>query len=171
MPLATTWPLALGALVCAVSVLRGRPRTALAALSAAWFLASATILVAAQAAQGLFSAKEVALVLRRQLAGAGDLARAPGEVPIFAVQSYQQSLPFYLQRSVVLVDYRDEFDLGLTEDPQRGIATLQQFSRVWLSLSDGLAVMPAVTRDRLSAMGLPMREIARFPERVIISRR
>ena len=26
-------------------------------------------------------------------------------------------------------------------------------------------------QDRLSALGLPMREIARFPERVIVSRR
>jgi len=162
--------LGLGALVCAASVLRGRPRTALCALSAAWFLASGTILVAAQAAQGLFSAKDVAQVLRRQ-AAVVDLARAPSDVPIFAVQSYQQSLPFYLQRPVVLVDYRDEFDLGLTEDPQRGIATLQQFAQVWLTLSEGFAVMPPATRDRLSALGLPMREIARLPERVIISRR
>jgi 4-amino-4-deoxy-L-arabinose transferase-like glycosyltransferase len=162
--------LALGALVCTVSVLRGRPRTALAALSAAWFLVSGTILVAAQAAQGLFSAKDLALALRRQ-AAAADLARVPADVPIFAVQSYQQSLPFYMQRPVVLVDYRDEFDLGLTEDPQLGIATLQQFARIWLPLNDGFAVMRPATRDRLSALGLPMREIARFPEQVIISRR
>jgi 4-amino-4-deoxy-L-arabinose transferase-like glycosyltransferase len=162
--------LALGALVCTVSALRGRPRTALAALSAAWFLVSGTILVGAQAAQSLFSAKDVALALRLRAAATG-LLSVPAGVPVFAVQSYQQSLPFYLQRPVVLVDYRDEFDLGLTEDPQRGIATLQQFARVWLPLGDGFAVMRPATRDRLSALGLPMREIARFPERVIISRR
>jgi hypothetical protein len=72
---------------------------------------------------------------------------------------------------VVLVDYRDEFDLGLTEDPERGIATLQQFAEVWLPLRRGFAVMPPGTRDKLSALGLPMREIAHFPDRVIISRR
>jgi 4-amino-4-deoxy-L-arabinose transferase-like glycosyltransferase len=153
-----------GALTCAAYALRSRPGAALAALSVAWFAAAATILVAAGAAQGLFSARDVALALRRQ--GAADPA-----IPLFAVQSYDQSLPFYLQRPVTLVDYRDEFDFGLTSDPQRGIATLRQFAQVWLPMSRGFAVMPPATRDRLSASGVPMREIASFPERVIVSRR
>jgi 4-amino-4-deoxy-L-arabinose transferase-like glycosyltransferase len=161
--------LALGALTCGTCALRGRPRAALVALCGAWFLASGTILVAADAAQGLFSARDAALELRRQTT-----AVAPGissDVPIYAVQSYQQSLPFYLRRPVVLVDYRDEFDLGLTLDPERGIATLQQFSRVWLPLSDGFAIMSPGTLSRLTSLGMPMREIAHFPDRVIVSRR
>jgi Aminoarabinose transferase C-terminal domain len=70
-----------------------------------------------------------------------------------------------------LVDYRDEFDLGLSEDPARGIATLRQFADVWQPLRTGFAVMTPGVRDKLRALGLPMREIARFPDRVIISRR
>ena len=162
--------LALGALICAVCAMQGRPRAALAALCTAWFLASGSILIGADAAQALFSAKDVALVLRRQAAASDPLADVTG-VPLFAVQSYQQSLPFYLQRPVILVDYRDEFDLGLTEDPGRGIATLQQFAGVWLPLPRGFAVMSSGTRDRLSALGVPMHQIAQFPGRVIISRR
>jgi 4-amino-4-deoxy-L-arabinose transferase-like glycosyltransferase len=167
---ATIVLLALGALVGFVCAGRGRPRMALTALSVAWFLSAGSILVAADAAQALFSAKDIALALRRQAAPDGP-GGVPADVPIFAVQSYQQSLPFYLRCPVVLVDYRDEFDLGLTEDPERGIATLQQFAEVWLPLRRGFAVMPPGTRDKLSALGLPMREIAHFPDRVIISRR
>ena len=95
----------------------------------------------------------------------------PADVPIFAVQSYQQSLPFYLRRPVVLVDYRDEFDLGLTRGPaarHRDSAAIR--GRV-AAAPQRFAVMPPGTRDKLSALGLPMREIARFPDRVIISRR
>jgi 4-amino-4-deoxy-L-arabinose transferase-like glycosyltransferase len=158
--------LAAGALIPAVCVLRGRPLAALASLCVSWFLASGTILVAGNAAQTRFSAKEVARALRLQ-AGAAGVAR----VPIFAVQSYQQSLVFYLQRPVILVDYRDEFDLGLTQNPDRGIATLRQFAEVWLHLSQGFAVMPPSARDRLSALGVPIHEIAHFPDRVILSRR
>jgi 4-amino-4-deoxy-L-arabinose transferase-like glycosyltransferase len=166
----------LGALLCAVCVLRGLRRAALACLCVAWFLATGSILVAADAAQALFSAKDVALAVRRAAAGApeGDLqGAAAGDlagVPIFAVQSYQQSLPFYLQRPVILVDYRDEFELGLTLDPRRGIATLRQFAEVWLPLNRAYAVMRPQTRDRLTVLGVPMREIARFPERVLVSR-
>jgi hypothetical protein len=72
---------------------------------------------------------------------------------------------------VVLVDHRDEFDLGLTLDPTRGVATLQEFSGRWRALRDGFAVMPPGTQDRLLAASLPMREIARFPTGVLISRR
>jgi 4-amino-4-deoxy-L-arabinose transferase-like glycosyltransferase len=193
---------AAGALICAGCVLRGKPMAALAGLCIAWFLATATILVAANAAQSLYSGKELASALRREIAVGGAagaaaagsaavrtgvpvavpaaaptgvpaaaLTGAPAAVPIFAVQTYQQSWPFYLQRPVVLVGYRDEFDFGLTQDPRRGIATLKQFAEVWLPLSGGYAVMGPSTRDRLSAAGVPMREIARFPERVVVSRR
>jgi 4-amino-4-deoxy-L-arabinose transferase-like glycosyltransferase len=169
---------ALGALICAVCVLRGRLLAALAGLCVAWFLAIATILVAADAAQSLYSGKDLAMALRREIAVAGPTGvpaaaptGVPTRVPIFAVQMYQQSWPFYLQQPVVLVGYRDEFDFGLTQDPQRGIATLRQFAEVWQPLSRGFAIMRPSTRDRLSVLGVPMREVARFPERVIISRR
>jgi 4-amino-4-deoxy-L-arabinose transferase-like glycosyltransferase len=159
--------LALGALLAAALTLRGRPLAALIALSGAWFLASASFLVAANAAQSLYSAKDIALAVRRATA---EPAGAPG-VPVFAVQAYQQSLAFYLQRPLILVDYRDEFDLGLSQDPERGIATLRQFAAVWQPSPEGLAVLPPRSRERLSELGLPMREVARFPDRVVISRR
>jgi len=164
--------MALGGLACAACVARNLPRAAIASLCAAWFLALGTILLGADAAQSLFSAKDAALALQSAAAGSitgndGDLV----DVPVFSVQSYQQSLPFYLRRPVILVEYRDEFDLGLTQDPKRGIATLQQFADAWLPLRRGFAIMPLRTQERLSALGVPMREVARFPERVIISRR
>jgi hypothetical protein len=152
--------------ICALCVWRGRQLAALSGLCVAWFLATATILVAADAAQSLYSGKELALALRREMAVAG-----PAGAPVFAVQTYQQSWPFYLRQPVVLVGYRDEFDFGLTQDPRRGIATLRQFAQVWQPLSSGFAIMRPSTQDRLSGLGVPMREVARFPERVIISRR
>jgi len=59
----------------------------------------------------------------------------------------------------------------LTQDPERGIPSLDQFSDRWRSLDEAYAIMPYRTRDRLSAQGLPMREIARFPNVVLMSRR
>jgi 4-amino-4-deoxy-L-arabinose transferase-like glycosyltransferase len=162
--------LALGALTCVLCAQKGRPLAALAGLCGSWFLASGTILVAAIPAQSQFSAKDLALALRSQ-AAADTSGRLPTEVPIFAVQAYEQSLPFYLRRTVVLVDYRDEFDLGLTQSPRLGIATLGEFADVWRPLDGGFAVMPPRTWVRLSALGLPMREIARVQDRVIVSRR
>lgn len=150
------------ALVCGVLLRRQRAPDALSALCAGWFLASVTILIGAAQAQGFYSARDPALALR---------AVAPAAAPIFSVQCYDQSLPFYLKRSVVLVDYRDEFDFGLRLEPGRGIASLAEFSARWRVLDLGYAVMPPETRDRLVAAGVPMHELARFPQRVLISRR
>jgi 4-amino-4-deoxy-L-arabinose transferase-like glycosyltransferase len=158
--------LLLGALLAAALTWRGRPLAALIALSGAWFLASASFLVAAIAAQSLYSAKDIALAVRR---AAVEPAGVPG-IPVFAVQAYQQSLAFYLQRPLVLVDYRDEFDLGLSQDPQRGIVNLRQFAAVWAPIAQGFAILPPRSRDRLSELGLPMHEVARFPDRILISR-
>src|SRR5580692_4881439 len=123
--------LALGALTCALCAQKDRPLVALAGLCGSWFLASGTILIAAIPAQSQFSAKDLALALRSRRAE-----------PIFAVQAYEQSLPFYLRSTVVLVDYRDEFDLGLAQSPRLGIATLGQFADRWRALGGGFAVMP-----------------------------
>lgn len=192
--------LALGALSAAALVQVGRPLAALAALSGSWFLGSAAILVAGNAAQSLFSARDAALALLHAAAAGMDVngipaappgipatppgipatppggpaprpAGIPVDIPVFAVQSYQQSLAFYLRRPVVLVDYRDEFDFGLGLDPQLGIPTLPVFADVWRPLAQGFAVLPPKSRDRLSDLRVPMREIARLPDRVIISRR
>jgi hypothetical protein len=140
---------------------QSRNRAALAVLCVGWFLAGCTILAAAHGAQRFFSAKDLALAL---------LAVAPRAAPVYAVQMYDQSLPFYLQHTIVLVDYRDEFTLGLTQAPERGIATLAEFSRLWRSANAAYAEMPIESYDQLSSEGVPMRVIAGFPEKVLVSR-
>jgi len=90
---------------------------------------------------------------------------------VYSVQNYEQSFTFYLRRPVVLVDYRDEFALGLTQAPAGGIPKLDQFSTRWRSLDQGYALMPYYALERLSAQGLPMHEMARFPNTVLVSRR
>jgi 4-amino-4-deoxy-L-arabinose transferase-like glycosyltransferase len=154
--------LALAGLGCTGLVLRNRLDAALAVLCCGWFLAAATVLVAANSAQRFFSAKDAAIALR---------SVAPQASAVFSVRTYEQSFTFYWRRPVVLVDYRDEFTLGLTQDPDRGIATLAQFSDRWRSLDNAYAIMQPRTRDALLAQGLPLREIAHFPNIVLVSRR
>jgi 4-amino-4-deoxy-L-arabinose transferase-like glycosyltransferase len=134
---------------------------ALAVLCVGWFFATASVLLAATGVQWNFSSKDAALALR---------ARASASDAVFSVQNYEQSFTFYVKHPIVLVDYRDEFALGLTQAPQRGIATLDQFSSRWRSLDRGYALMPYFALEHLSAEGLPMHEVARFPSTVLVSR-
>jgi 4-amino-4-deoxy-L-arabinose transferase-like glycosyltransferase len=154
--------LALGALVGAVLAQRRRHVGSLAALCVAWFAAAAAITVGASEVQRYFSAKDIARALQ---------AVAAPDAPLYSVQTYEQSLPFYLGRELILVDYRDEFALGERQDPGREIASLQEFAPRWRALSAGYALMPGATQERLAGEGLPMRELARFADRnVLVSR-
>jgi 4-amino-4-deoxy-L-arabinose transferase-like glycosyltransferase len=162
-PLAATIVLLAASSVGSLWLMRkGRLDAALASLCVGWFLATGSILVAADVVQENFSAKDAALELRSQESAAA---------PVYSVENYEQSFTFYLRRPVVLVDYRDEFALGLTQAPARGIPKLEQFSTRWRSLDQGYALMPYYALERLSAQGLPMHEMARFPNTVLVSRR
>jgi 4-amino-4-deoxy-L-arabinose transferase-like glycosyltransferase len=157
----TAAALILAGLGCLLLTRQKRLDAALAVLCGGWFLAISTLLVAANGAERFFSAKDIGLVLRRE----------PASAPVFSVQTYEQSLTFYSQRIAILVDYRDEFTLGLAQQPDRGIASLAAFADRWRTLPEGYAIMPYRTRDRLLSLGLPMRELARFPALILMSRR
>jgi 4-amino-4-deoxy-L-arabinose transferase-like glycosyltransferase len=160
--LGTSTALGLGALTTAILARRGRRLAALACLCSAWFAAAVTITLGAISVEQFFSAKDIAAAL----------AGVAPKTPIYTVQTYAQSLPFYLGRDVTLVDYRDEFAFGQGQNSGSSLAGIEAFSRQWLELTDGFAIMPVGTRDRLTAARLPLRELARFPNRIVlVSRR
>jgi 4-amino-4-deoxy-L-arabinose transferase-like glycosyltransferase len=153
------------AIACAIAtqaLLQRRYAPALAALCLGWFAANTLLLAGGSPGDRLFSSRGLARVV---------LERARAQDPIFSIGCYDQTLTFYLRRSVTLVAYRGELDLGLTQAPQSGIDTLEQFAARWQSLSQGYAVMHASTLASLVASGLPLQEITRTPTLVLVSRR
>ena len=83
---------------------------------------------------------------------------------------YDQTLPFYLRRPVTLVQYMDEFALGLAAEPDKGIPRIADWKQRWIALERGYAIMNPDHYDRFAREGLPMRMLARDPRRVIVSR-
>jgi len=160
--LCTSLALAMAALGCAMLARRDRRLAALAVLAAGWFTAAAAITFGATTVEQYFSAKDIALRLHA--------VASPG-ARVYSVHTYEQSLPFYLGRTVVLVDYRDEFAFGLAQDPPRGLATLTEFSRAWSAEGEAYAIMPARTFDDLAAAGVPLREVERYASRLVLAGR
>ncbi|MBK1679898.1 glycosyltransferase family 39 protein [Rhodocyclus tenuis] len=93
---------------------------------------------------------------------------SPG-VPFYSVNMYEQTLPFYLQRTLTLVDYRDELGFGLDQEPQLWVPTIAEFRERWLAGGDAFAVMTPDTYESLAG-GLPMDVVARDTRRVIVRR-
>jgi len=91
-------------------------------------------------------------------------------LPFYSVQMYDQTLPFYLKRPVTLVQYIDEFALGLDAEPDKGIQRVEDWKKRWAALEQGYAILSPSNYEQIAAGGLPMRVLARDPRRVIVSR-
>jgi len=90
--------------------------------------------------------------------------------PFFQVGLYDQTLPWYLRRTTTVVDYRDELDLGLDAEPDKGIPDTRAWIARWRSLDKGYALMSPETYERLAREGVPMRVAARNARYVVVAR-
>jgi len=104
------------------------------------------------------------------LRSAQQAAPFAADAPFYQVEMYDQTLPFYLGRTTRLVAYRDELSLGIDAEPAKQIPTTEAWIAEWRGLARGYAVLGPELHERLTADGVPMRELARDSRRVVVSR-
>ncbi|MEA3140263.1 MAG: hypothetical protein QOK23_2432 [Gammaproteobacteria bacterium] len=92
------------------------------------------------------------------------------DAPIYSVRTYDQSLTFYLRRTVTLVGYRGELDYGLRKAPQGEISNVDEFLRLWDSQTRAFALMDKRTFDAFKERGVAMRMIGQNQREVMVSR-
>jgi 4-amino-4-deoxy-L-arabinose transferase-like glycosyltransferase len=134
-------------------------------LGAGWCFAMLLLLAGAKAVAPIYSGAILADATLAATAG----ALAP-TAPIYSIQMYDQTLPFYWDRTVELVSYRGELDYGLNMNPAAEIPDLQAFIFKWRAAPQGYAVMEKHLFQDLMNRGVPMREIAHDVNRVVVSR-
>ena len=88
---------------------------------------------------------------------------------MYSVKTYDQTLPFYLNRTMTLVAYQDEFEFGQQQQPEKSIPTLAEFESIWRSGAPALALLDPGEYAAFIAAGLPMRLIIQDSRRVIIA--
>lgn len=95
------------------------------------------------------------------------------QTPLYIVGRYEQSLPFYLGRTMTMVQHADELEFGLQQQPELWLPTREAFMQVWLrNHASGTATVAILSRDAYDQFvraGLPMRVIGDDPRRVIVS--
>ncbi len=106
----------------------------------------------------------------RQMA---DAIRAQGldAAPVFAVDTYPQSLPFYLNKTLRLALFTGELEMGIRAEPQRWIATQKEFFALWRAQPQAVAVLAPENYQAYRRQGLPMRILYRGPRFLAVSRR
>jgi 4-amino-4-deoxy-L-arabinose transferase-like glycosyltransferase len=129
-------------------------------LGVGWCLAWLLLIRAAASVAPIYSG--VALAAALPVADRG--------APIYSVGTYDQSLTFYLRRTVTLVGYRGELDYGLRKAPGAEIANVAEFLRRWSSPTQAFAVMEKTMFNDLKSRGVPMRLVAQTANRVLVAR-
>lgn len=87
---------------------------------------------------------------------------------IYSVGLYDQTIPFYLGRTVTLVDYRDEFSTGIDREPHLWIPNLEAFAGDWVRPGDAMAIIHPQLHEKLSTRGLAMTLLYRDERRVLV---
>jgi hypothetical protein len=92
---------------------------------------------------------------------------------VYSVGIYEQSLTFYLGRTVTLVDYTDEFAFGLEQQPALAIPTIPAFVQQWRADAAAGRKSLAITRPEIAAslqrQGVPLRIVAADARRTVIA--
>lgn len=161
------WVAAAGAVVAAGTVLAlVRRRRALAAatlIGAAWLVACRLVMLGGAAFGPEYST--------RALAAAVAPYNRPG-VPVYSVGGYQQTLPFYLRRTMTLVAYQGELEFGIrhAHAPLGGryLPTLGAFVREWHTRDKALAFVPREVLPKVVALGIHYRIAAQNPRWVAL---
>ena len=133
-------------------------------------LATMLTMQAVYVGSDLFRATRSAADLVTRLQNANDPPYDPA-APFFQVRMYDQTLPFYLERTTTVVQYRDELAPGLASEPWRAIARETDWFTQWRALPQGYAMMAPDTYAKLAAAGIPMRIVASDTRRVLVARR
>jgi 4-amino-4-deoxy-L-arabinose transferase-like glycosyltransferase len=90
------------------------------------------------------------------------------QTQLYSVGHYEQTVPFYLGRTLSLWDYEDEFEVGQKAEARFAKRDLHEFEPEWLLQKDALAIMLPRVYERLKARGVPMTVVTSDPKRVLV---
>jgi len=94
-----------------------------------------------------------------------------GEIPVYMIDNYSPSLPFYLGRLVTMVVYGGELRMGIAAEPGKTISTAAAFAEKWRSQSKAIAVFRNDNIDEYREQyHLPMTILERGPRRTVVAR-
>jgi 4-amino-4-deoxy-L-arabinose transferase-like glycosyltransferase len=144
----------------------GSPRARFIGLSMQSLTALAGLQIAIAGFDTLSPMRSSSAILRT----AQQVSPIAADAPFYQVEMYDQTVPFYLGRATRLAAYRGELALGIDAEPGKQVPTREAWIAEWQSLPRGYAMMEPELNALLAAQGVPMRELARDPRRVVVSR-
>ena len=97
--------------------------------------------------------------------------RLHAETPVYTVNTFDHTVPYYLGRTVTMVSYKDELAVAIGWEPHKYLPDLPAFERAWASDKDAFAIFAPKDFDELSGpLKQTMTIIQRDPRRVVVQK-
>jgi 4-amino-4-deoxy-L-arabinose transferase-like glycosyltransferase len=94
-------------------------------------------------------------------------ASIPEKVNFYSVRLLDHTVPFYLGRTMIMVESPDELEFGVNQEPELWIPKLDAFIARWKEDKTAYAIMVPEQYEALKGV-LPMQEVDRDSRRVIV---
>ena len=92
----------------------------------------------------------------------------PEKVNFYSVRLLDHTVPFYLGRTMIMVESPDELEFGVNQEPHLWMPTLDAFINRWKEDQTAYAIMVPEQYVALQGLDLPMQEVGRDSRRVIV---
>ena len=155
--------LAFAALTSAVLAWRNRRMAAAIALAIGGLAFTQVAGTGHESLSPLYSAYDISQKIRPELTP---------DTPVYTVNTFDHTLPFYLQRTVTMVSYKDELAVAIGWEPEKFLPDLPAFEKRWLADAKAFAVFAP---SDYAALAAPLKDtmdvIATDPRRVVVKKK
>ncbi len=164
------WIIAAGLSLAATAVLglslfRSRYRYVLPVVALGSLVAFQLVVAGTQSIANQFSAED--LVERAQARN----GRFKLGAPFYSIGMYDQTLPLHIGHPVTIVAYQDEFAMGIGQEPERAIATINRFRQQWFLERQAYAIMSPRQFAEEQNIGTPMVVLYANQRAILVARR
>jgi 4-amino-4-deoxy-L-arabinose transferase-like glycosyltransferase len=95
-------------------------------------------------------------------------ADIPQKTNFYSVRILDHTVPFYLGRTMTMVEFPDELEFGVKQEPELWLPTLDAFIERWKEDQTAYALMVPEQYVALQKLNVPMQEVGRDSRRVIV---
>jgi 4-amino-4-deoxy-L-arabinose transferase-like glycosyltransferase len=92
----------------------------------------------------------------------------PANANIYSVRLLDHTMPFYLGRTMIMVESPDELEFGVNQEPNLWMPSLEAFMERWKEDLSAYALMVPEQYTALQKINFPMQEVDRDSRRVIV---
>jgi 4-amino-4-deoxy-L-arabinose transferase-like glycosyltransferase len=118
----------------------------------------------------IYGADALRMTRSDQALAAQLLPQLTPEHTLYSIGQYPQTLPFYLGRTLKLVEFRGELDFGLTQEPALGLTDVDAFVHAWVLDAHPIAILRPDVYERLNQQGVRMEIIAKHSDLLAIGK-